>query len=191
MNAPTEIDEHGSLQVYVFDTASGAGKARHALGELNNKGTPERYAKVAVISRADDGEISIRESADLPYRARIASALPFVGMAAGYLAHLRGLLKTSASAAALIGGAVGLALAITVNVVDLGFVDTALMEAGRQLENGTSALVLIATPGEEHAIGEVINFAGGKLVEDALAPEVSARIRSVLNAGVASFGLNG
>ena len=191
MKAHSVIEERGSLQVYVFDTASGAGKARHALNELDKQGAPERYAKIAVTRRADDGAVSIREFADLPYRARIASALPFVGMAAGYLAQLRGLLKTSASAAALIGGAVGLALAVTVNVVDLGFADTALLEAGQQLETGTSALVLIIMPGEEHALGEVISYGGGVLIEDALAPDVSATIRSVLSAGVASFGLNG
>ena len=93
MKAHSVIEERGSLQVYVFDTASGAGKARHALKELDKQGAPERYAKIAVTRRADDGAVSIREFADLPYRARIASALPFVGMAAGYLAQLRGLLS--------------------------------------------------------------------------------------------------
>src|SRR3954452_11879961 len=139
----------GNLTVYVFHGEGRADEAFRALQSVEKHLTTVKLGNLAIVRRGASGIVTFHESSDLPNRNRVTSLLPFAGVMAGLAARARGLLKTTRGTAALVGGGLGIAVALAIYVVDLGFADDVLLDLGKRLDIGTSVLVVLDTPTEE------------------------------------------
>lgn len=160
------------LLVYTFDSAGRAEEARAALEDLDRRlGEPDGH--FAVVQKAADGAISLREPRDLREElAEIAASV--AGGVAWFVYTFVGLMGTPPAVLA------ERAADETAHrlVRDSGFPDQALYEIGQALGAGDAAVVALVPAGERDALVEALERLGGRLWEHALPPAVAAELRA-------------
>ncbi|NTU80136.1 MAG: DUF1269 domain-containing protein [Chloroflexales bacterium] len=160
------------LLVYTFDSMGRAEQARTALEALDQQ-IGERHGHFAVVQKAGDGTISLREPHDLRQEiAQIAASV--AGGVTWFLYTFVGLMGTPPAFMA----EQATDEAAHRMVRDSGFPDQALYEIGEDLAAGSAALVAVVPAEERDALVAELKRLGGRLWEHQLPAEVSAELRA-------------
>lgn len=160
------------LLVYTFDSVGRADEARSAL-EILDRQLGERHGHFAVVQKAADSTISLREPRDLRQEiAHIAASV--AGGITWFLYTFVGLMGTPPAMMAE-QAADDAAHRL---VRDAGFPDQALYEIGEDLDAGCAALVAVVPAAERDALVAELERLGGRLWDHALPQSVSSELRS-------------
>jgi uncharacterized membrane protein len=160
------------LLVYTFDSADEARSARTALEALDRQ-LGEQRGHFAVVKRAADGAISLREPNDL--RSEIAEiAASVAGGVTWFLYTFVGLMGTPPAFMAE-QAADGTAHRL---VRDSGFPDQALYEIGTALDAGDAAVVALVPESERTELVAELERQGGQVWSHPLPPAVVAELHA-------------
>lgn len=159
------------LLVYTFDSVGRAEAARAALADLDRR-LGERQGHFAVVQKAADGTISLREPRDL--RQEIATVA--AGVAGGLTWFLYTFVGLMGTPPAFMAEQAADETAHRL-VRDSGFPDQALYEIGEDLATGAAAVIALAPAEERDPMVAELERLGGRLWEHQLPAAVAAELR--------------
>lgn len=163
---------HDQLIICTFASANAVAEAEQALGLLEHNVAVLRNHNIALLHRTANGEVEIRETAERS----AANRDTVVGAVAGWLLGFANALVGGPLGPAQ-GGPIGQALGQqTAADSDSGFADPFLHEIGASLQQGASALVLVAHADDAPTITAALAPLGGLVVERELTPELQAQL---------------
>jgi uncharacterized membrane protein len=164
--------EPGSLLVLTFTSTLKSQEAFLAFQRLQGEEAVILHDAV-FIQKDADGNTNVVETVDTP---------PAQGAArSGFWGALIGTL-VAGPVGTLVGGAVSAGLgALTAKLIDIGIPDGTVKELEASLTPGSAALALLVSHVKEDVLeSELARFAGAKLLQSTLTPEMVQRFRSAL-----------
>jgi uncharacterized membrane protein len=150
----------------VFDTPDGASSGLEFIQDLHRQ-QRIKVRSAAVVIKDADGEVSIKETADLDVRGgRLVGAITggLVGLLGGPVGMVIG---------ALAGLGVGGAAA---KRIDVGLPDKFLEEVQEHLQPNSSALIMLVQAHWKHTVGEELSGLTGVVLQQTISDEVVARL---------------
>jgi uncharacterized membrane protein len=165
------VPEEMRLIVCAFSASEKAKEVEQALEALDRRLETVKLGNIAIVEKTADGQVSFRETED--HRNVVSQVTGMVAGAASWLIYaFAGSLGYQAGPAAY-----SLSYNTAERLIrDSGFYDEALREVGEHLDAGSSALITLVTPDEEHIVIEELERLGGKMIQKEVAPELLAEL---------------
>jgi uncharacterized membrane protein len=160
-------DEFGHLLVAIFEDEDAVEAALAALKEARKTQVPAVQA-LATVSRGEDGELQIKETAD-PGGPRGALAGGLIGALIGLLGGPGGAIVAGA-AGALVGG-------VTARIIDSGIPDHSLTIIGQSLLAGDVAIVLIVDEAWRDQTEALMVSAGARVMTGSLTSVIAEQLQ--------------
>jgi uncharacterized membrane protein len=156
------------LIALVFDDPYKGEEARAALHRMAGEGLLE-IGETALIVKHEDAKTRISQDTDMVAKDQHVGHL--VGLVAGALTGMTPFILAGTLAGRLIG-----------NLKDNGVTNKFLKEVGKEIQPGTSALILLASSDPERRlkIAERLRDSGPKILESDLPPEVEQELAEAL-----------
>jgi len=154
------------MMALVFDSQAQADEVMTLVRDLHARGTI-RVRNAALLAKAQDGTISVKERHDLDAKSGAIGGV-VIGGVLGLLTGGIGLV-----AAPVIGAGIG---AVTGRVVDRGFDDTFLKSLAERLQPGRSGLLLIVQSEWRVPLREALKGRGGIILQQELTDRLIAEL---------------